>query len=105
MGITVLVLSNKSVEVATTSNEYVKCTSEFSISSGDCESVGLHVLTCIATTNASIVTVCTNISSYGAGSGRPLLAALMEVLVANVVLLPPGSYRGLLVALRLKFPP
>ena len=28
----------------------------------------------------------------------------MEVLLANVVLLPPGPYRGLLVALRLKFP-
>ena len=83
----------------------MKCTSEFSIIGGDCESVGLHVSTCITTTNASIVTVCTNVSSYGAGSGRPLLAALMEVLVANVVLLPPGPYRDLLVLFRLKFPP
>ena len=43
--------------------------------------------------------------SYGAGSGKPLLAALMEVLLANVVFCPPEPYRGLLVALRLKFPP
>ena len=29
----------------------------------------------------------------------------MVVLLANVVLLPPGPYRGLLVLFRLKFPP
>ena len=96
---TSLALSYRLVEVLTTSNASVKCTSEFSIHSGDCELVGLHVSTYIATTNASIAIVCTNVLSYGARSGRPLLAVLM------VVLLPPGPYRGLLVLFRLKFPP
>ena len=104
VGIILLVLSNKSVEVSTTSNASVKCTSEFSIHSGDCELVGLHVSTCIGTTNESIVTVCTNVPSYGAGGGRPLLAALMVVLLANVVLSSPGPYRGLLVLFRLNPP-
>ena len=81
VGLTLLVLSNKSVEVVTTSNASVKCASEFSVHSGD------------------------DVPSYVAGSGRPLLAALMAVLSANVVLLPPGPYRGLLVLFRLKFHP
>ena len=105
VGITSLVLSNKALGVLATSNASVKCTSESSIHSNGGELVGLHVLTCIATTNASIATVWINVSSYGAGSGRPLLAALMKVLLANVVLLPPGPYLGLLVLLRLKFSP
>ena len=105
VGITSLVLSNKAVEVLTTSNASVQCTSESSIHSGDRELAGLHVSTCIATTNASIATVCFNVPSYGAGSGRPLLAALIVVLLANIVLLPPGPYLGLLVLFRLKFPP
>ena len=105
MGITSLVLFNKALGGVDTSNASVKCTSESSIHSDGGVSVGLHGLTCIATTNASTATVWSNVPSYGAGSGRPLLAALMEVLLATVVLIPPGPYRGLLVLLRLKFPP
>ena len=103
--ITALVLSNQVLGVLATSNASIKCISESSIHIDGGELVGLHVSTCIAPTNASIATVWINVPSYGAGSGRPLLAALMEVLLANVVLLPPGPYLGLSVLLRLKFPP
>ena len=101
VGITSLMLSNRAVEVLTTSNASIKCTSESSIHGDGGKLVGLHVF--IATTYASIATVWINVLSNGAGSGRPLLAALMQVLSANVVLLPPGPYLDLLVLLRLRF--
>ena len=94
-------LSDIVLEGVETSNASVTSISELSIHNDSGVSVGLHVLAaCIATTNAS-----TNVPSYAAGGGRPLWAALMEVLLANVVFCPPKPYRGLLVALRLKFPP
>ena len=99
-------LSDIALEGVETSNASVASISELSIHKDGGVSVGLHVLAaCIATTNASITVVWVNVPSYGAGSGRPLLAALMEVLLANVVFCPPEPYRGLLVELRLKLPP
>ena len=73
-------------EVSNTSSVSVKCLADRSICGGGSESIGLHVSTWIATANESIATACTNVPSYGAGGGRPLLAALMVVLLANVVL-------------------
>ena len=52
-----LVLSNTALGVVDTSNASVKCTSESSIHSDDGVSVGLHVLACVATTNASTAMV------------------------------------------------
>ena len=51
------------------------------------------------------VTELFELGRFGSLALSPLLAALMEVLLANVVFCPPEPYRGLLVALRLKFPP
>ena len=99
-GRTLLVLSDIVLEGVETSNVLVTSISELSIHKGGGVSVGLHVLAvCIATTNDSTTV------SYAAVGGRPLLAALMEVLLANVVFCPPEPYRGLLVELRLKVPP
>ena len=73
-------LSDIAFEGVETSNASVMSISESSIHSGDGVSVGLHGLAaCIATTNASTTVVSVNVPSYGTGSGRLLLAALMEV--------------------------
>ena len=50
-------LSDIALEGVETSNASVMCTSELIIHSGDGVSVGLHVLACNATTNASTTMV------------------------------------------------